>query len=117
MLGTAIVDWTDPPDLVVEAFSPPVILAQSGEMITFTDITANIGTGSSGPSITSYYISETEEFDINTAIFVGNRDVLPLQPGEVDEQLVEQFTQSTAIQLKAQSGTNKMEINAAKKAA
>ena len=91
VLGGAIVDWTDPPDLVVEAFSPPIIFAESGELITFTDRTANIGTGSSGSSFTAYYISPTPDFDITTATFIDSREVSALQPGEVDEQLVEEF--------------------------
>lgn len=91
VLGNAVVDWTDPPDLVVEAFSPPLIFAESGETITFTDRTANIGTGDSAASLTAYYISPTPEFDPGTATFVDRRAVPALPAGAVDESAELEF--------------------------
>ena len=84
--ATVVVDWVSDVDLVVSAFSPPLIKAESGEVILFTDRTANFGDGPSGASVTRFYISDTEDVDPATATVVGERTVPPLQPGEVSEQ-------------------------------
>ena len=85
--GPIVIDWISDVDLVIQAFSPPVILTESGETITFTDRTVNLGDAPSGPSITAYYISDNQVVDPETAVLVGDRDVPALVPGEVSEQV------------------------------
>jgi len=91
VLGRVTVDWNSAIDLVIQAFSPPIIKAASGELITFTDRTANFGDGPSDASITAFYISDLEVVDPQTAIFVGDRDVPILLPGEASEEINMQF--------------------------
>lgn len=85
--GPIVIDWGSDVDLVIQAFSPPVILTESGETITFTDRTVNLGASPSGLSMTAYYISDDQVVDPDTAVFVGDRDVPALLPGEVSEQV------------------------------
>ncbi|MEM8683306.1 MAG: Ig-like domain-containing protein [Pseudomonadota bacterium] len=102
VLGRLKVNWTSDVDLVIQAFSPPLILAESGDLITFSDRTANLGGGSSAPSVTAYYLSDDEQVDPATAIFVGDRDVPALQPGEVSEIVGEQFELPAGIAMQPQ---------------
>ena len=81
------VDWTSDVDLVVLAFSPPIIKAESGEVILFTDRTANLGDGPSDASVTRFYISDSEVVDPQTAVVVGERAVPALLPDEVSEKV------------------------------
>ncbi|HNP65378.1 MAG TPA: Calx-beta domain-containing protein, partial [Woeseiaceae bacterium] len=85
------VDWTSDVDLVVEAFSPPLIKAATGELIQFIDRTANYGDALSGESVTRYYISSSPNPDPATANVVGDRAIPVLQSGEVSESGVVQF--------------------------
>lgn len=86
-----VVNWTSNVDLVVEAFSPPLIKAASGELIQFTDRTANYGDAPSGETVTRYYISSSPDTDPTTAVAVGERAIPALQPGEVSESTLFQF--------------------------
>ncbi len=86
-VGPAIVDWASDVDLVIDAFSPPLIKAQTGDLITFTDRTANTGDGSGEASVTRFYISESDHVGPATAIVVGERSVPALDGGAVSEQL------------------------------
>ena len=91
VLGRVTVDWSSPVDLVIQAFSPPLIKAQSGDLITFTDRTLNRGSGVSAASATAFYLSEDEVVDPATAFFVGSRGVPSLQPGEVSQEMNTEF--------------------------
>ncbi len=75
------------PDLTMQAFIPPVIMAGSGATIYLSDLVANIGEGRSGESTIRYYISDEPEIDVSTAQVIGERALRSLGPKEVDESM------------------------------
>jgi len=76
--------WSGGPDLAVPLFIPPVIKATGARAIPLLDITINIGSTPSAPSITRYYLSATQAIDLSTATVLGERSVPALQPGELN---------------------------------
>lgn len=88
---TAVVDPVEEdngiPDLTVQAFIPPVIMAGSGATIYLSDLVANIGEGRSGESTVQYYISNEPDIDVSTAKVIGERTLRSLGPNEVDESM------------------------------
>ncbi len=80
----ATVLWSAAPDLVVPLFTPPTTTGQS-RRIYISDITENIGRIASPPSVTRYFVSTipfTEATSLSGAIFLGERQVPSLPPGE-----------------------------------
>lgn len=78
----ATVNWTGGPDLVVPLFVPPVLRSQGGNPVKIAEWTQNIGTVTTGPSVTRYYLSTTNVVDPQTALVLGERSVPALAPGE-----------------------------------
>lgn len=75
------------PNLVIQAFIPPVILAGEGDTIYVSDLTANVGDNVSQETTIRYYISSASRVDVATAVIVGERQVRGLKPGEHDESM------------------------------
>ena len=75
------------PDLTVQAFIPPVILAGSGATIYLSDLVTNVGDARSAESTIRYYISDSPEIDVNVAIVIGERNLRSLGPKERDESM------------------------------
>lgn len=90
--GPVVVDWGSEVDLVIQAFAPPLLKAGSGDEITFSDRTVNIGAGTSLESTTAYYLSDSEVVDPETAVFVGQRSIPALGQDGVSEVNDIQFT-------------------------
>jgi hypothetical protein len=80
--GTVAVNWTGGPDLIIQAFIPPVINAAPGQSIPVTEITRNIGSTPAGPSVTRYFLSANAIADPAVDQPLGERPVPPLNPGE-----------------------------------
>lgn len=79
------------PDLVIQAFIPPVILAGEGDTIYLSDLTTNIGDNVSGPTVVRYYISSASPVDVSTALVIGERQLRGLKPRESDESMEKPF--------------------------
>ncbi len=75
------------PDLVIHAFVPPVIFASTGDTIYISDLTSNIGYGSSTKTVVRYYISDSSPIDLTSAVIIGERQLRPLAADESDESL------------------------------
>ena len=75
------------PNLVIQAFIPPMILAGEGDTIYLSDLTANVGENVSEPTTIRYYISNSSPIDLSTAVVIGERELRELKPGESDESL------------------------------
>jgi trimeric autotransporter adhesin len=71
-----------PPDLIVSAFTSPLV-GGSGAAIIVNDTTKNQGGGPSEPSGTAFYLSANASFDA-TDIFLDTRPVLALAPNTVN---------------------------------
>ncbi|MFQ5433176.1 MAG: CARDB domain-containing protein, partial [Nitrospinota bacterium] len=76
------VTWSGGPDLVIEDFFPPLIKTKSGEVrqVNIKGTTKNIGNIAAGPSITRYYLSDDEVIDPATDTFIGERQIVSLEP-------------------------------------
>ena len=79
------------PNLVIQAFIPPIILAGKGDTIYLSDLTTNAGENVSEPTIVRYYISNTSPVDVSTALVIGERELRGLKPRESDESLEKPF--------------------------
>lgn len=91
-LALITVNWTADADLVVPAFVPPMILAGEGDTIFVTDRTRNIGTQDvSVATTTRYYISDSAPIDIDSATFLGEREVALLAEGEFSDSIEMEF--------------------------
>ncbi|MBT8086190.1 MAG: hypothetical protein KJN72_13260 [Woeseia sp.] len=75
------------PDLTVQAFIPPIILAESGATIYLSDLVANTGESRSAKSTVRYYISAVPEIDVSVALVIGERNLRSLGPKERDESM------------------------------
>lgn len=75
------------PNLVIQAFIPPVILAGEGDTIYLSDLTTNVGDNVSEPTIVRYYISDASPMDVSTALIIGERKLRGLKPRESEESL------------------------------
>ncbi len=75
------------PDLTVQAFIPPIIMAGSGATIYLSDLVANVGEARSAESTVRYYISDEPEIDVRTAIVIGERTLRSLGPKEKDQSM------------------------------
>lgn len=75
------------PDLTVQAFIPPIIMAGSGATIYLSDLVANVGETRSAESTVRYYISDEPEIDVDTAIVIGERPLRSLGPEEEDQSM------------------------------
>ena len=84
-------DYWGLPNLVLQAFIPPMILAGEGDTIYISDLSANVGNNVSGPTIVRYYISNVLPVDVSTALVIGERELRGLKPGETDESLEKPF--------------------------
>ena len=82
-----IPDYQGLPDLVIRAFIPPVILAGEGDTIYVSDLVENTGTNVSGPTTVRYYISDQSPIEIAGAMFLGERSLRELKPGEAEESM------------------------------
>lgn len=76
------VSWVGGPDLTVPFFSPPALVTSGGKTFFLSDITENIGTTASPPSITRYFIFPNQNVDPEAALPLGERTVPALPPGE-----------------------------------
>ena len=74
--------WSGGFDLAIPLFSPPLLKTAGGRIFYMTEETQNIGNIAAQPSITRYYISTDENFDLNTAQVITERPIPALQPGE-----------------------------------
>ncbi len=79
------------PNLVIQAFIPPVILAGEGDTIYLSDLTANVGDNVSGATVMRYYISNISPVDVSTALVIGERELRELKPKEHDESMETPF--------------------------
>ena len=79
------------PNLVIQAFIPPIILADEGDTIFLSDLTANIGDNVSGHATIRYYISNVSPVDLSTALVIGERELRELKPKEHDESMEKPF--------------------------
>ena len=79
------------PNLVIQAFIPPIILAGEGDTIYLSDLTANVGDNISGAAKIRYYISDASPVDVTTALIIGERQVRELRPKEHDESMEKPF--------------------------
>lgn len=79
------------PNLVIQAFIPPVILAGEGDTIYLSDLTTNVGDNVSGHALIRYYISNVSPVDVTAALVIGERELRGLKPRESDESLEEPF--------------------------
>jgi len=79
------------PNLVIQAFIPPIILAGEGDTIYLSDLTANVGDNTSGAAKIRYYISDASPVDVTTALIIGERQVRELRPKEHDESMEKPF--------------------------
>lgn len=87
------------PDLTVQAFIPPIIMAGSGATIYLSDLVANVGEGRSAESTIRYYISNEPEIDVSTAKLIGERTLRSLGPKEVDESMEVPFVIPVGLDL------------------
>lgn len=79
------------PNLVIQAFIPPVILAGEGDTIYLSDLIANVGDNVSGQALVRYYISNVSPVDVSTALVIGERELRELKPKEHDESMEKPF--------------------------
>lgn len=79
------------PDLAIQAFIPPMLLAGEGDTIYLSHLIENIGDGVSGETRISYYISNESPVDPAASIVIGERAVPSLKPGESDESMEQAF--------------------------
>lgn len=78
----AKINWIGGPDYVISNFSPPFLEYRGDATIWVQDYTKNIGkTAGSLSSITRYYLSDTPDFDIDSAFPLTQREVVPLDVG------------------------------------
>ena len=75
------------PNLVIQAFIPPVILAGEGDTIYLSDLTANVGDNISGVATVRYYISDASPVDVATASVIGERELREMKPKKYDESM------------------------------
>lgn len=80
-------DYWGLPNLVIQAFIPPVILAGEGDTIYLSDLATNVGENISAPTQVRYYISNASPVDVATALVIGERELRGLKPRESDESL------------------------------
>ncbi len=86
------VTWEGGPDLTVPLFVPPMLISSPGNTFYITEKTRNTGNLPAGPSVTRYYIAESEPLDPSTALVAGQRSVPALAPGETSEVNLAPFT-------------------------
>lgn len=79
------------PNLVIQAFIPPIILAGEGDTIYLSDLIANVGDNVSGTALVRYYISNVSPVDVSTALVIGERQLRALKPKEHDESMEKPF--------------------------
>lgn len=79
------------PNLVIQAFIPPIILAGEGDTIYLSDLTTNVGDNISGGTIVRYYISNSSPVDVKTAMVIGERTIRELKPKESDDSTEKPF--------------------------
>jgi hypothetical protein len=79
------------PNLVIQAFIPPIILAGEGDTIYLSDLTANVGDNISDAAKIRYYISDASPVDVTTALIIGERQVRELKPKQHDESMEKPF--------------------------
>jgi hypothetical protein len=87
----AQVTWTGGPDLLIKLFIPPLIKSEGGKPIFITEITANGGITTAGPSITRYFISKDEVIDPNQDRSIGERNISSLGAGEESDGGTKEF--------------------------
>jgi len=88
----ATVTWTGGADLVIPFFSPPTLGTKGGNKFFLSETTENRGSIAAPTSITRYFISDTENINLRTAIVIAEREVPILQPGESSAVQVQEFT-------------------------
>ena len=74
-----VVNVTGGPDLSISSFRGPAS-APRGQIVTFAEATKNIGTTSAAASVTRYYLSLNNTFDMRD-VPIGERSVPPLEAG------------------------------------
>ncbi len=79
------------PDLAIQAFIPPVLLAGEGDTIYISHLVANVGDGVSSETQISYYISNKAPVDVAISMVIGEQTVRSLKPGESDESMEQEF--------------------------
>jgi len=79
------------PDLALQAFIPPMLLAGEGDTIYISHLIENIGDGVSDETQISYYISNRSPVDPAASIVIGERAVPSLKPGESDDSMEQVF--------------------------
>lgn len=92
IFAKARVRWEGGPDLVVPFFMPPEIVIEGTTTLFITDVTANVGTVVSPPSVTRYFISDTQPVDPATAMALGERQVEALEPEQLSNGINLEFT-------------------------
>ena len=91
-IGSAEVTWAGGPDLVVPLFAPPLLKSEGGKTVFVTEWTSNLGSVSSPPSTTRYFISADPTVDPATARVIGERTIPALGSGERSEGGTVTFT-------------------------
>lgn len=91
------VSWVGGSDLTVPLFTPPVLISGAGRNFLVNDITENVGSTASGPSVTRYYIFPNQNLDPGAALPLGERAVPALQAGESSRVANLVFTMPTGI--------------------
>lgn len=88
----AEVTWDSGPDLVIAHLGPRLVITQAGDAIFVTEATANNGElKAASSSVTRYYLSPDPVFDISSAIVFGERQVNPLDPGQISGPVDQRF--------------------------
>jgi len=79
------------PDLSIQAFIPPILLAGEGDTIYISHLVSNVGDNVSIETVIRYYISNKSPVDPTTAMVIGERIVPSLKPKEDDESMEQAF--------------------------
>ena len=85
------------PDLAIQAFIPPILLAEEGDTIYISHLVSNVGDNVSAETLIRYYISNKSPVDPTTAMVIGERTVPSLKPSENDESLEQSFVVPTGV--------------------
>ena len=79
------------PDLAIQAFIPPMLLAGEGNTIYISHLIENVGDGVSGETQISYFVSNRSPVDPAASVVIGEQTVPPLKAGESDESMEQTF--------------------------
>jgi hypothetical protein len=79
------------PDLALQAFIPPTLLAREGDTIYISHLVSNVGDNVSSETLIRYYISDESPVDPATAMLIGERAIPSLKPKEHDESSEQSF--------------------------